>query len=191
MREIDETDKAVANVAAEAFGGEPRIRRFQDRAKTTHLDVLSCEGAPAAGYVTHSTLGLFRCENTLGDHDVRVELAAVVGADRPKMAPVLAGCGFNVMIDRWAVQPGVVFPAVFDGTALARHLRHIVWVEPIEWEQLTAVAIRPDLDVHWLLAIAISDGEREFLEREGFDAFEDLFADEEVAYYDLDRHPLM
>jgi hypothetical protein len=47
------------------------------------------------------------------------------------------------------------------------------------------------ITAHWLLAIPISESEREFLVREGYDAFEALLADNDVEYWNLDRAPLV
>jgi hypothetical protein len=51
---------------------------------------------------------------------------------------------------------------------------------------LAAVEVE-DRSIHWLLGVPISDGERGYLEANGFDAFERLLADHDTPYFDLAR----
>jgi hypothetical protein len=94
---------------------------------------------------------------------------------------------FFVIRNSWLCAPGVVFPSLLSEYRLSSTLEHVLWVPPFPWEQLGAIEIGPGTRVHWLLAVPISEPERQLLEERGFDAFEALFAELEVEYFDLER----
>lgn len=57
--------------------------------------------------------------------------------------------------------------------------------------RLLGRAATPDLTAHWLLAVPIAESERRLLLSEGYDALEELFEERDVAYYDLNRRPVV
>jgi hypothetical protein len=191
MTPVAATDKAVARTAASAFGGKPRVDRFYDDAEEHSIDLLSCTQRPNAGFASYSTVGLYRTPNTLDDTDVRVELAGVCSIEATEFPNVLATAAFGIVKEHWLCAPGVVFPALLSDCGLSETLQHVVWVPPFPWEELAAVSIDDNLEVHWLLAVPISDSERQFLIDRGYDVFEALFSEHEVPYFDLDRAPIV
>ena len=83
--------------------------------------------------------------------------------------------------------PGVIFPDLVRNRRLSRTLEHIIWAPPFPWPQLGTVAVGDGLEVHWLLAVPISESERQFVLRRGFDEFEKLMSEGDVEYWNLDR----
>jgi hypothetical protein len=191
MSKAPETARAAARAAAEALGGSPRVTRYHDDNEEHSVDILSCEDRPTPGYTSLSTVTLHRYENRLDDQDIRVELAATAESSAEAMANVLATSAFNVMKDGWLAAPGVVFPGLLQEYGLSETLEHVLWVEPFAYEQLADVDLGEGIRAHWLMAVPISEAERQFLVSEGYDALEKRFEETELEYFNLERPSLV
>ncbi len=192
---IPATGRAAASAAIEAFGGDlhggkPVIRRHPASDGRGNIDVLTCLERPVPGQACYSTLGLLWVPNFLDDQDVRVELGGVASiADQPEIgfAYLLADAAFQVLNDGWLAAPGVIFPDLVRNRQLSRTMEHVIWAPPFPWPQLGSVAVGDGLDVHWLMAVPISESERQFVLKHGFDEFESLMAKHDVEYWNLGR----
>ncbi len=187
MTRAPETARAVARIAAAAFGGEPQVHRFWDERKEHWVDLLDVRDRPSSGICTYSTLTLHETPNLLDGTDIRVELAGVAPEDAGEFPNMLATAAFFVIKDRWLCAPGVVFPDLVTEYSLSPTLRHVLWVPPFPWGHLGSIDMADNFAVHWLLAIPISDAERHLLVDQGFDTLEAALAGQEVPYFDLDR----
>ncbi len=189
VSDIDESGIAVARAVRTAVGGPPTVDRYFDVSNAHWVDVMHWHDRPASGLDTHSTLSLHRTPNLLDGSDIRIEIAGVADSSAAEFVNLLSTAAFFVMKDRWLCAPGVVFPDLIARyyPGLSTSLRHVLFVEPFPWQELSTLSVGPDLDVHWLLAMAISDAERQYLNHHGYDELEALFTRHEVAYFDLRR----
>lgn len=183
---VDSLDKAIASLLRENIGGVPRVHEYLDEDESHSVAIFSAPERPATDCTAYSTIGLCRAPNLLDGQQIAVELAMVSLSSRQDVPNVLASCAFLVQKDRWLCAPGVVFPEVFTAYGDGGHLQHVLWVPPFPWNSLAAVDVE-NRSLHWLLGIPISEGERAYLEGNGFDAFEQLLAEQETPYFDLDR----
>jgi hypothetical protein len=119
--------------------------------------------------------------------DIRIELAGVAPNGVAEFPNVLATAALFVIKDAWLCAPGVVFPALLTEYELSSTLEHVLWVPPFPWEHLGSVEIGDGQRVHWLLAVPISEAERQLLNERGFDVLEALFAEHAIEYFDLER----
>jgi hypothetical protein len=65
-----------------------------------------------------------------------------------------------------------------------------MWVEPHEWEELAGVDVG-GLTINWMLAVPISESERQYLYDNGYYKLQEVFIDREVEYWDLNRRPVV
>ncbi len=179
--------REVARAAASAFGGRPEVRRIWDHARSSHVDVLHADDRPNRGWVSYSTVTLSEWENLLDGQDVRVELAGIAARNQVKFAELLAAAALKVMKDRWLAAPGVVFPELTSQSGLSHNLPHVVWTPPFPWEQLGSVEVAGGPSVHWLVAVPISERERQYLLESGYDALERKLAKASAEFIDLER----
>jgi hypothetical protein len=190
-REIPESQRLAARVAATAFGGSPRVQRYYDEPGEYRVDLLTCDERPTPGFSTYSTVSLHQSKDLLEQSDIRVEMAGVASTNLTEFPNMIASAAFNVIKDGWLAAPGVVFPSLVRRYGLSATLEHVLWVEPFPWDQLGSVELGGALSAHWLLGIPISESERQFLLDRGFDVFEALFEDRRVEYFDLSRKPVV
>jgi hypothetical protein len=175
----------VREVAALAFGGAPQVVRA-GAAGEPASDVLTCTGAPAPGLASHSTVTLHEARNLVDGVSRPVELAAVAPVGAPAFRDVLASAAASIVADGWLAAPGVVYADLLAPYGLSPTLPHVLLVEPFVWPELTRVRVR-GVDVHWLLAVAISEPERQFLRRSGDEALLAQLGRRRVPYWDLER----
>lgn len=189
---LPETGGAVVQAAVKTIGGSPSVDGMVDAGADTRVDVLTCADAPAPGFTTWSTVTLHARPNELpmadgSTLDVRVEIMAVGLPGSDVMGKILGSCAFAVLQDDWMLAPGVVYGDVvslYDDKATTPH---IMWSHPFTASDLAMVQITDDLKVHWLLAVPITEGERHFLEDQGYEALAEKLDAEQVNYLDLRR----
>src|ERR1700754_755728 len=172
--EVPPAGRAVARVVANGFGGTPSVRRYFDADESHEVSILTAPDRPVDGFTSLSTLGLYVADNRLDDRIIRVELSAIGESSEPRWANLLATAAFYVSKNGWLAAPGVVFPNVVSEVDLSQDLPHLFLAPPIPWTELNRVQVEADLDVHWLLAIPVSETERLFLNSRGYDEFERL-----------------
>ena len=93
--------------------------------------------------------------------------------------------------DHWLAAPGVVFPGLVREVIKTSRLEHLMFTAPFPWAELGAVELGEDITTHWLIGVAISDSERDFLISQGLDRFEALMETRDVEYWRLDRPPMV
>jgi antitoxin YqcF len=185
-----ETGRAAARAAAAAFGCKPDIYKYGDEDEGHKVDVLSCKDRPGPGLVSYSTLGVHLVPNLIDEDDFRVELAGIAEQSVEQFPNVLATAAFYVIKDRWHVAKGIVFDGLLNQYKVSKTMQHLMWVEPLEWEQLASVDVGA-LTIHWMLGIPISESERQYLLTNGYWKLEALFVDREVDFWDLNRRPVV
>jgi antitoxin YqcF len=174
----------VREVAALAFGGAPQVVPAGGGGEPAFA-VLTCADAPAPGLASHSTVTLHEARNMVDGISRPVELAGVAPAAALGFRDALASAAASIVADGWLAAPGVVYADLLDG--LSPTLPHVLLVEPFVWPELTRVRVREGVEVHWLLAVAISEPERRLLRRSGDAALLAQLGRRRVPYWDLER----
>jgi hypothetical protein len=190
VTEVSESGRIIARAAAVAFGGQARVDAFYDESEAHSVDMVTCTGSPTPDFASYSTVTLHETPNLLDGADVRVEMTGVADASVSAFPNMLATAAFAVVKDRWLCAPGVVFPGLVRDYGLSSELEHILWVPPFPWPTLTSQDAGGGLMVHWLLAVPISESERQLLDERGYDVLEAMFAEQEIEYFDLSRTPV-
>lgn len=189
---LPETGGAVVQAAVKAIGGSPNVDGMVDAGAENRVDVLTCTDAPASGFTTWSTVTLHARGNELpmadgSKLDVRVEMMAVGLPGSDVMGKILGSCAFAVLQDDWMLAPGVVYGDVvslYDDKATTPH---VMWSHPFTAPDLAMVEINDDLKVHWLMAVPITEAERQFLQENDYDALAQKLDAAQVNYLDLNR----
>ncbi|MCI1747232.1 MAG: suppressor of fused domain protein [Acidipropionibacterium sp.] len=190
------TGAAVVKAAVQAIGGEPEVEGMVDAAGATRVDVLTCRNSPAPGWTTWSTVTLHTQPNVLpmasGESlEIRAELMAVGVPGSEVMGKVVGSCAFAVLQDHWMMAPGIVFGDVVSLYDPETTTPHIMWAHPFTATDLGAVKVDQDLTVHWLVAMPITEAERQWLAGHDYEAFADLLDEHEVTYADLRRESVV
>jgi antitoxin YqcF len=182
------TTRSMSDFLKARFGPESAAYAYYDESERHVVAVVEAVGVPHPELTTFSTASLHAAPNMLEAREIRVELLIVGRRDRPSLANVVATAAFYVMKDGWLAAPGVVFPNAISEYIPDVTVPHLMWTEPFDFGDLGTVEV-PDLsaDVHVLQGVPITEAEREFVLREGFDALSDALVSADAEHFDLQR----
>ena len=179
--------RRVAQIAADAVGGDASVHSYRTDDEQTSISVLTCTSAPGDGWMTCSTVNLHVVSNLLDGVDVRVELMVSGRQEDEAVASLVATSAFFVMANGWLAAPGVVFPRLVAEYFPMTSTPHLMWVEPFPYPELSTVQIDGLGAVHWLMGVPISEDERGLLLERGFDTLDARLNEANVEYYDFWR----
>lgn len=188
---VQQANRVLARRLADAVGGTPTARRYYlDDERTRHVDIAKFVDRPQPGVTTYATLGL---SDTPVPRQVRPPLGVeVLGACDSKAAfhVVLAAIAARVRTRPARAEPGAVFDRVVP-EQMSATLRHAVLVPQFLWVSAFGTEVVDYKTVAWLLAVPISDAEREFCAAHGSDALEARFEQAQIDVFDPNRPSIM
>ncbi|CYU87264.1 MULTISPECIES: suppressor of fused domain protein [Streptococcus] len=117
--------------------------------------------------------------------DFRVELIAASPRENTPFANVLASCVFNVIYETHTCYIGTVFTNILDQYFEGINMKHIMFVSPFLWN-IDDIRF-DDRTITCLMALPISEKELEYLRNNGSDLLEQLFKEQQIDFYDLNR----
>jgi hypothetical protein len=190
MTSVTSYQKEIAKRTALAFDvDKPPIARFWDDKKENGIYILEAENSPQHGVTSYATIGL--SEQPLifkgKEFSARVELVGVCGSAFHDFANVMATLAFCVINSGWFCAPGIIFPDVVSMYGKSNTMSDIYFTHPFLWEDRLASESIGEHKVAWLLAIPISKSESAFAETHGPEKLEDLFVENNIDIYDLNR----
>jgi antitoxin YqcF len=186
----DENKKLAKDIVG-IFGGKPSVRDYFDDERKAAIDILTCENAPQTGVNSYCTLALsdYRVYDGAGNQlSFGIELAAACETEAKSFVNALSTCAFNIIKDRMAVYPGVVFPRVLDlYDGLSDTLSHAFLVDPFLWGDAFKSRKLETKTVAFLQMVPISDKEYQFLQENGADALEREFERKQIDVFNISR----
>ena len=191
MSSVLQANKAVAKKVANAFGGQPNVTRFWDDRQQNAVDILKCEDRPVSNVTSYATVNLsnwplfFQGE----EYNARTEILGACRSEVAEFSNVIATAAFCVINSRWFCCPGTIFPNVVSMYKCSDALKHLFFVPPFLWEENLPTLQLDDRKVAWLLAVPISDSERELAVRESPAKLEELFVHRQIDIFDINRTP--
>jgi hypothetical protein len=188
---VSKENKALAVYLRSKFGGTPSVSKFWDDAKRSDVDIMTVPDSPQPGVSSYATLGLSDSSIGLSSNDVRlgVELILALTNKYEDAANILASSAFAIINSKLKARPGSIFPRVIELYRPDLDMKHILLVPPFLWELETQEFAAKK--VAWLLAVPISDEERNFALEKGSDALENVFEQKQIDIFDLDRRSVL
>lgn len=182
---VSPDNKQVAQTVAAAFGGDWSVKEHATEDESLQLYVLSTPDCPEQGLTSFSTVGL-------SDYPVPGSLQPPLGSEIvatsnfPQFGAVLATAGFHVAGSGWTVEPGHVFPNMIDRFFEDVTTPHLLFVNPYLWEGLASRTLSAKT-VAWLMALPITEAEKQYRGEHGAEALEDRFEQVDPDFIDLWR----
>lgn len=186
---ISPDNRAIARLAADAFGGKPSVREFAHDSLPLTVDILSCADGSGAAVTSYSTLGLsdHAMVNAQGEFPTRLEIAASMESAAIGFHQVLGSAAFRVMRTHEVIRPGRVFldyvAEYFPGTDLP----HLYFTAPFFWGDALSGGMFGSKRVSWLLAVPVSEAEVQYVRDHGDDALEQLLEARDADVTSLSR----
>ncbi|WP_134089939.1 suppressor of fused domain protein [Olivibacter sp. XZL3] len=182
----------LAHAVAAAIGIDPQVYAYHDDSKENSLHILNCIDPLDPKNKIFCTIGLSDYPNEIEISkgkvkNIPIELIIAGNGSSSKWANILSSAGFFVIKNKWTCQPGAVFKNIIDVYHKGIHLKHLLFVEPLMWQEKLEQMKLANKKVHFLLLIPISDAELIYREKRGFDALESLFMEKEIDITNLQR----
>ncbi|MGT2950723.1 hypothetical protein BU202_05445 [Streptococcus cuniculi] len=180
--------KVVANHILKSVGGTPKVNRFYNSNKSQFIDIFQSQDSPINTINTLSTIGLstYSIDRKFFDgSELRVEFIAASPKENTLFANVLASCSFNIIFGTHTCFPGTVFTNILEQYFDGINMKHIMFVSPFLWD--IDDLLFDDRTITWLMALPISEKELEYLRNNGSDQLEQLFEEQQIDFYDLNR----
>jgi len=195
VTDASQENKEIARRVASVFGGNPAVQRFYDESDEHFVDILASHDAPQEGLTSYSTIGLSDWGLFLDgkEYPARVELVGACESSVRCFEEVLATAAFCIINTKWFCAPGVIFEDVVAVHQCSKTMRHLMLIPPFLWDgQLETLTLEfPKKTVAWLLAVPVSQSELEYASKNGPDKLEDLFEQEQIDIFDIDREPVV
>lgn len=189
---VSAEDKIVAKHALKAFGGTPKVYKYWDNNDNSNIDIAGCIDRPDAGVTSYATLGLhnYSIDKFADDKELRVEIVGACATETEFFPNMLSTCAFCVINSKYTIFPGKVFLHVVKEYYPDIEMKHILFTSPFLWDEFETIDF-PDIKIAWLLAVPISENEFLFAEKNGYEALEDLFEENEIDIFDIYRQSVL
>lgn len=189
---ISNENKIIAKTALHAFGGKPSVSKYWDENNVSNIDMLSTVNRPFDGVSSYSTIGLsdHSIELTVDETPLRIEIVGASATDYEQFPNILSSCAFCIINSKFSVSHGKVFRDIIKMYYSNTEMKHVLFVSPFLWEDLKTLEF-PNKKVAWLLAVPISENEYLFAQEKGIDSLEELFEQEEINIFDLERESIL
>lgn len=190
--DISKTNKLIAKSAIQAFGGQMSVFDYFDD-YNNHIDLLSSINQPCNGVTSYSTIGLYEYSigYSIGQKPLRVEIVGACASEYEHFPNILAACAFHVINSKVSISPGIIFEGIVESYYPDIEVKHILFMPPFLWEDSLSTLDLDDKQIAWLLAVPISENENLFAKNNGAEALENLFEQEQIDIFDLERKSIL
>jgi len=188
MPNVSASNKIIAKTAAKMFGGKAKVTRYWDDEHKSFVDILVCRDAPQVGVNSYATVCLSDTQMYLNgkEYPARLEMVGACGQKTNGFENALATAAFFIINSEWCCYPGAIFPDVLRMYALSSTMQHFLFTTPYLWENLKTLDL-PDKKVAWLLAVPISDAERQYADEHGAEKLENVFVEIQIDIFNINR----
>lgn len=193
----NDVEKAVLDYEQERLGRFTQVVAHHNADESLTIPVALAPDSPERGLSTYATIGLSQYDNSLVAEDgtpIRVELPTSGREEYPFLGSGLANAALNIASGQYQAKPGLVFPGVFDGYSTELTAPHGLLWYPFPWGDRFDGLDRDGLSIEWLLVIAITQREFDFIAEngpgfsgEGVEKLIDAFERRGTDIYDLTR----
>lgn len=182
--------RIIAEKERETIGGSPHVFRYYDDSERIHVDILSSADRPCRGAVSYATIGLSEYDTGLlaGGKRLGIELLGACDAGEPSFANMLASAAFAVM-KSGKCSYGDIIPDIIARYRNDTEMKHFFLTNPFLWDGFGTLESEDRLTA-WLLAVPVSDSEKDYADENGWEALEDRFVECGIDILDLERKPV-
>ena len=180
-------NKKVAKYALGFIGGKPSVSRYYNDDKSKTIDIMVSNSGVIKGIPTCATIGL--CQTDIGlsanGKKLRVELITACTLNAETLGNILATISFEAM-DMKSCMHGMLVPDVVSSYVKGTELKHVVLMSPVFWPNYQVLE-DDDYTIAWLMAVPITDSEKEYIEKNGVAAFDSLLVRKDADVIDMQR----
>jgi len=186
---IPKENKIIAEIVTDAFGGQPQIIRHEDDENNSIIDILSVADKPSNGVKSYSTIGLnaYEIMEISDGTPLSVEFVGACCSEYDYFSNIIATCAFNVINSEFSCYPGEVYKDVVQMYYGKLSMKHVMFFPPFLWDDKLETIDFKYNKTAWLLVVPISDKELKFLNENDSDSLGNIFEEQQIDIFDLNR----
>ena len=152
---------------------------------------MSSADRPCRGVTSYATIGLSKHETGLQSNNksLRVELLGVCDAKEEIFPNILATTAFEIMQSRKCSHGDIIQNAISEYNPDSE-MKHVYLTNPFLWEGFETLKFG-DKFVTWLLIVPVSDREKDYAIKNGWEALEDEFEKSNIDVFTLKRKSII
>jgi len=189
--DVPEIDRIVAKEERRRLGGVPKMRMCWDADENKYIamytSVDKSKNVQMCGTVGLNAVNIGK--RTADNKLLRTEIWGICDIEIEDFTNIIATTAeeirnFQICFPGHVVQ-NVIPLYIKDGD-----MKHMLLTYPFSWDNTESITV-DNICIAWLQAMPISEMEYRFLKAYGLDALEDIFEEEDVAYWDIYRESLI
>jgi antitoxin YqcF len=190
---VTKENKAIYQVVSNIFGVASKVWSYADEHNNSSIDILICPDSPYELVTSYSTIGLsdYSINLQVDDIPLGIEIIGACESMFDQYPNILATCGFNIINSNFRCAPGIIFSNVIKMYLTDSPMQHILFIPPFGWDKEFETLHFQTKKVAWLLAVPISEAERQYANVNGPEALEKLFEEKQINIYDLFRKSVL
>ena len=180
-------NKKIAKYALSFMNGKPQVFAYHNDDNTKTIDIMTCE-YDDQNDTSLSTIGLSNVDigYVVDELPLRVEIAMAGISNDESFANILASTAFTIQDLKDCKFGMVIENVIIEDYVKNTELKHVLLLHPVFWEKYEKL-VENDEIVAWLMAIPITDSEKEFIKKESVEKFDKLLEEKRVDITDLHR----
>lgn len=184
MSKPTESQKELYKKLSPILGIDSKVVRYGDDNNDKSIFILECPDPTDEKTMFYSTIGLM----DFPTDDIKYEILFTAYTTFECAGNILSSSAFFVIKDNWKISNGVVFETLVEMfLPNNKDMKHVLFTSPFLWEdKLEGFEVQNE-EILFLLAIAISDAELQYKNKNGLPALESIFEEKNVDIFDLDR----
>jgi Suppressor of fused protein (SUFU) len=182
--------RAVAIYSQDVFGEKAEIYTYGREGFLERSMIMKTPDCPVNGSMTSSSIGLSSHSQPSFGKAVNIEIVGACSSSSVDYGNIISSCVFECLINNQQITYGAYFANLVDQYYPNLKMKHVAFVAPFYWDNILTHKSLGGLDVYWLYALPIADGELDFLRRNGIDRLERELQSQEADVLDLNRLPI-
>jgi hypothetical protein len=193
-KDVSNENKELVKYITSIVGINMKIHTYWDDKNKNCLDIFACDDPNDSDIKYYGTIGLSDYKNIIemknGNENIPIEIVMAGYKEYDNIPNVLSTCGFYISKDKWNCKLGSVFMRMLD-FFYKKEMQHIIFMPPFLWDDKLETLKLETKTIHCLLGVPISENELQYLNNNGFDALEDLFVENDINIFNLDRKSII
>ena len=193
MEIISSDNKNIAKFLVSAFSGNPTIKKHWDKEEYSSVDILSCQDSPIKTVNSFGTVGLsdFPLIKNGEEYPANIEILGACNEKYADFSNIIATAAFCIINSQWFCSPGIVFPDIVLMYYPGYEMKHLYFTYPFLWKGEFEPYKLDSKSVSWLMAIPVSDQEKDFVLDNGPERLEELFLENNIDVCELTRNSII
>lgn len=162
---------------------------YWDEEKEKSIVIFKSPDTPSVGVSTYSTVGLCEFDLFVDEKkiDIGIEIISACANSASQLENIISTAAFCIINSKWTCAPGIIFPDIISMYQASETLSDLYFCPPFLWDERLGGIIIEEKKVAWLLAVPISKAETNLASRLGPKALEDLFEENNIDIFDINR----